>query len=135
MKKRFIEMSVGKKTIVMGAIALLLAMAAFSHAADEQVRTFRGEIADNQCALNIHSLTHSHREMLKSKSMGGDSSSCAQYCVRYLGGSFVLSSKKEVYRLDDQASAEKFAGKRVKVSGTLDGKTKTLHVTKIEAEE
>lgn len=123
------------KKIVMGAAGLLLAMAAFSYAGDEQVRTFRGEIADNQCALNIHSLTHSHQEMLKSKSMGGDSSSCAQYCVRYLGGSFVLSSKKDVYRLDDQGSVEKFAGKRVKISGTLDGKTKTIHVSKIEAED
>jgi hypothetical protein len=124
-----------KKNIVMSAGAVLLAMAAFSHAGDEQVRTFRGEIADNQCALNIHSLTHSHQEMLKSKSMGGDSASCAQYCVRYLGGSFVLSSKKEVYRLDYQGNAEKFAGKRVKISGTLDGKTKTIHVNKMEAEE
>ncbi len=123
------------KKIVMGAAVVLLAMAAFLYAADEQVRTFRGEIADNQCALNIHSLTHSHQEMLKSKSMGGVSSSCAQYCVRYLGGFFVLSSKKDVYRLDDQASAEKFAGKRVKLTGTLDGKTKTIHVSKIEAED
>ena len=123
------------KKIVMGAAGLLLAMAALSYAADEQIRTFRGEIADNQCALNIHSLTHSHQEMLKSKSMGGDSSSCAQYCVRYLGGFFVLSSKKDVYRLDDQGSVEKFAGKRVKISGTLDGKTKTIHVSKIEAED
>jgi len=123
------------KKIKMGAAVVLLAMAAFSYAADEQVRTFRGEIADNQCALNIHSLTHSHQEMLKSKSMGGDSSSCAQYCVRYLGGSFVLSSKKDVYRLDDQGSVEKFAGKRVKISGTLDAKTKTIHVGKIEAED
>ncbi len=128
-------MSFEKKAMVMGAAGLLLAVTALSYAGDEQVRTFRGEIADNQCALNIHSLTHSHQEMLKSKSMGGDSTSCAQYCVRYLGGFLVLSSKKDVYRLDDQASAEKFAGKRVKVTGTLDAKSKTLHVTKIEAEE
>jgi hypothetical protein len=128
-------MLIEKKKMVMGLGWVLVAMAAFSYAGDEQVRTFRGEIADNQCAQNIHSLTHSHEEMLKSKSMGGDSGSCAQYCVRYLGGSFVLSSKKEVYRLDDQASAEKFAGKHVKISGTLDAKTKTIHVSKVEAEE
>ena len=122
------------KRIVMSAALGLLAMTAFSYAGDEQPRTFRGEIADNQCALNIHSLTHSHQEMLKSKSMGGNSGSCAQYCVRYLGGSFVLSSKKDVYRLDDQSNLEKFAGKRVKISGTLDVKTKTIHVSKVEAE-
>ena len=34
--------------------------------------TFRGEIADSSCATNVHSLTRSHQEMLKGKSMGTD---------------------------------------------------------------
>ena len=33
-------------------------------------RTFIGEISDSQCALNVHSLTHSHQEMSESKSIG-----------------------------------------------------------------
>jgi type 1 fimbria pilin len=123
------------KKIMIGAAGFLLWMAGASYAGDEEIRTFRGEVADNQCALNIHSLTHSHQEMLKSKSMGGDSAACAQYCTKYLGGFFVLSVKKDAYRLDDQIEAQKFAGKRVRISGTLDVKTKTIHVTKIEADE
>src|ERR1700758_4460171 len=98
-------------------------------------RTFHGEIADSQCALNVHSLTRSHQEMLKSKSMGGNSAACALYCVRYLGGNFVLTTKKHVYRLDNQELAQKFVSMKVKISGTLDSKTDTIHVTKIESED
>jgi hypothetical protein len=47
----------------------------------------------------------------------------------------VLVSKEDVYRLDDQVNAEKFAGIKVKAVGTLDAKTKTLHVAKIEADK
>jgi hypothetical protein len=62
----------------------------------DKAQTFRGEIADTQCAFNVHSLTRSHTEMLKSKRMGGTAAACAIYCVQYLGGDFVLSSKTEV---------------------------------------
>jgi len=123
------------KRIMIGAAGLLLWIVGQSYAGDEEVRTYHGEVADSQCALNIHSLTHSHQEMLKSKSMGGDSASCARYCTTYLGGSYVLSVKKDIYHLDDQSDVQRFAGRRVKVSGTLDLKSKTIHVIKIEAEE
>ena len=123
------------KRIMIGAAGLLLWIVGLSFAGDEEVRTYHGEVADSQCALNIHSLTHSHQEMLKSKSMGGDSASCARYCTTYLGGSYVLSVKKDIYHLDDQSEVQRFAGRRVKVSGTLDLKSKTIHVIKIEAEE
>jgi hypothetical protein len=43
MKRAFFEMK-----RVLGAAGLLLWLAAFSYAGDEQIRTFRGEIADNQ---------------------------------------------------------------------------------------
>src|SRR5438477_2423169 len=36
------------------------------------VQSFAGEIADTQCALNVHSLTRSHQEMIKAKQMGPD---------------------------------------------------------------
>ena len=97
--------------------------------------TFRGEIADSQCALNVHSLTRSHQEMLKSKSMGGTASSCTTYCIRYMGGYLVLTSRKHVYRLDDQETAKNFVGQKVRINGTLEPKTDMIHVTKIEAEE
>jgi len=40
--------------------------------------------------------------------------------------------KDEVYRLDDQVQSEQFAGKKVKATGTVDAKTHTLRVLKIE---
>ncbi len=109
----------------------VLATALLAHAGDETPRTFRGQIADTQCALNIHSLTRSHAEMLKSKATGGTEGSCATYCVRYLGGDFVLSSKGEVYRLDKQEKVGQFAGKKVKVTGTLEPKSKLIHLIEI----
>ena len=113
----------------------LVAVVAMVYAASEDTWIFRGEIADSQCALNVHSLTRSHQEMLKSKSMGGSSASCALYCITYLGGNLVLTSRKHVYRLDDQALAKKFVGRRVKISGSLDSKSDTIHVDKIAADE
>jgi hypothetical protein len=98
-------------------------------------KIFRGEIADSQCSLNVHSLTRSHQEMLKSKSMGGTSRNCTLYCIQYLGGDFVLSSKDDVLRLDDQERIKEFAGRKVKITGNLDPKTKTIHVEKIEGED
>jgi hypothetical protein len=123
------------KKKIMRVAGLAVALAGLGHAGSEQVKEFRGEIADSQCAMNIHSLSRSHQEMLKRKSMGGTPTSCTLYCIKYMGGSFVLSAKKDAYRLDDQAQAQKFAGQKVIVSGTLDPKTSTIHVVKLEAAE
>lgn len=109
----------------------LLVAALLAHAGEEKPRIFHGLIADTQCALNIHSLTRSHAEMLKSKATGGTEASCATYCVRYLGGDFILSSKGEVYRFDHQEKAGPFAGQKVKVTGILDPKSKIIHLIEI----
>src|ERR1700751_1615403 len=84
----------GKSYIWMAGV-LALAVAAQGQSA----RIFRGEVSDSQCALNIHSLTRSHQEMLKSKSMGGTSNTCSSYCIEHLGGTLVLSAGKDVYKL------------------------------------
>jgi len=112
-----------------------LGILAFSIAAcaqDSQV--FRGEVSDSQCALNIHSLTRSHQEMLKSKSMGGTSNTCAVYCIEHLGGYLVLSSGKNVFRLDRADLVHGFEGQKVRLTGVLDPKLKEIHVLKIELE-
>jgi hypothetical protein len=113
------------------SIYIALLLAAMSFAKDGPV-TLQGEVADSQCALNVHSLTRSHREMLKSKNMGSSPAACASYCVKYLGGEYVLSTPKEVYRLDTQAALARFAGQSVKVTGLLNTKTKSIQVLKIE---
>ena len=112
-----------------------MCLSAQAGADKEKPKTYRGEIADSQCSLNVHSLTRSHEEMLKSKSMGGTSRSCTLYCIQYLGGDFVLSSKNDVFRLDDQDKAKQFAGQKVKIAGNLDPKTKTIRVESMEGEQ
>jgi len=120
-----------RKTVA-GAGSWLLVAVLLAHAGDDKPQTFRGEIGDTQCALNVHSMTRSHAEMLKSKKMGGTPGACSSYCVQYLGGDFVLSSKNEVYRLDKQEKVRLFAGQKVKITGTLESKIKTIHIVDIE---
>jgi len=49
-------------------------------------------------------------------------------------GGYMLQdeSSKSSFMLDDQAQAKKFSGKNVKVTGTLDNSTNTIHVSNIE---
>jgi hypothetical protein len=94
--------------------------------------TFKGEVGDSSCALNVHSLSRSHQEMLKSKSFGSTSADCARHCVAHLGSTFVLVEKNDVYYLDDQKEAEKWAGQTVIVTGELGAKKNTIAVKTIE---
>jgi hypothetical protein len=121
-------------TVLVGALVLAVSLAVF--AGDEETKTFRGEISDSQCALNVHSLTQSHQEMLKSKSgdAGKTPASCSQFCIVHMGGKFVLASKEHVYHLDNQDLPRGFVGAKVKVRGILDPKTDVIHVTDIEPE-
>ncbi len=123
------------KKFVILAGTCLLALSASVRFATAGDRVFKGEISDSQCALNVHSLTRSHQEMLKSKSMGGNAADCTLYCVKYHGGDFVLASKDDVFRLDNQDLARGFAGQKVTVTGTLQPDKKTIHVVKIESAE
>ena len=107
------------------------------HSAKDKVTTLHGAITDSQCAYNVHSDAHSHEWMIKKGVQGAhDDKSCTLHCVRNLGGLYVLilKDKDDVFHLDDQAQAEAYAGKTVRVTGTLDGKTHTLHIQKIEEE-
>lgn len=101
----------------------------------QNAQTFRGEVSDSQCALNVHSLTRSHQEMLKSKSMGGTANTCAVYCIENLGGYLVLSAGKNVYRLDRADLVHGFEGRRVVITGVLDTKINQIHVLKIDLEQ
>lgn len=119
-----------RSTLILIAFSLALAMSpGWTPAADE---VFKGVIADSQCALNVHSLSKSHKEMLQDKTIGGSPSDCVWYCVKERGGRFVLQDKEKVYKLDDQTLTREFAAQRVLVTGTLDPQTKTIHVRRIE---
>jgi hypothetical protein len=115
------------------AILCGVAIVALAHVGyGQDTRVFQGDISDNQCAMNVHSLTRSHQEMLKSKSMGGTANTCSVYCIEHLGGYLVLSSGNDVFRLDRTDLVHGFEGQRVKVTGVLDTKLKQIHVLKIE---
>lgn len=98
-------------------------------------KTFKGEIMDSQCAK-----MGSHAMMLKKEGMGDKDPNdpmakkmCTQNCVK-MGGKYVLfdAAHKKIYQLDDQTKPEQFAGASVKVKGTLDKGTKTIHVVDIQ---
>jgi hypothetical protein len=119
------------RTVICSAVGLL-ALAGLGNA--QTSRVFYGEVSDSQCALNVHSLTRSHQEMLKSKSMGGTSNTCSVYCIEHLGGYLVLSVGKDVYRLDRVDIVHGYEGRRVALTGVLDNKLKQIHVLKIDLE-
>ena len=96
---------------------------------DEKV--FTGEIGDTQCAMNVHSLDKSHKEMLKVQSVGKTAADCTLYCIKNRGGRFVLQYKDKVYRLDKPELVEPYAGQKVRVIGTLDPQTETIEVHRI----
>ena len=118
---------------VLGAAALIGIMAAYAPARAGDEKIFKGEIADTQCALNVHSLSQSHKEMIEMKPEVKTNAACALYCVKERGGKFVLQTPDKIYKLDAQVLAEQWAGLKVKVIGTLDPKTDVITVRNIEA--
>lgn len=114
------------KAVVLGVGAFLL----LASVALGAPRTFTGEIMDNFCAT-----AGSHKSMWTGK---GDPNSpavrkqCTLKCVA-MGGKFVLynHATKTTYQLDDQQRPRPFAGEEVKVTGSYDAKTQTIHVERI----
>ena len=121
------------RKIAIGAVGSLILLAAGVAVAKD--KTFSGEIFDSQCAK-----MGSHETMLKKEGMGemkDDAKAkkmCTVNCVK-MGGKYVLyaAAKKTVYQLDDQQKPEQFAGQKVKITGTYDKATQTIHVTSIQA--
>ena len=99
----------------------LLILAALAAARPREM--FTGTITDNMCALADHSRMR----------MGSNDAECTIACVAAHGALYVLYDGKEAYTLSDQQTPEKFAGKRVTVTGTLDARTKTIQVDSIAA--
>lgn len=103
---------------------------------DNGVIVLHGAIEDSQCAFNVHSDARSHDWMIKKKVPGAtDDKSCTQHCVKDLGGVYVLVTKDDVFRLDDQILPEQFAGRSVKVTATMDAKPHTLRVLAMEEDK
>ncbi|HUJ93462.1 MAG TPA: hypothetical protein VLW46_00705 [Candidatus Bathyarchaeia archaeon] len=120
------------KSFVVGVAILSGLMLLSPSIRGEGEKTYIGEIADSQCALNVHSLDRSHKTMIKMGNAGKTPADCARYCVSQRGGKFVLQTKTDVYKIDNQAVAEKSAGQKVKVTGILETKTNTIFLRTIE---
>jgi hypothetical protein len=127
------KMRTRKTPAILGAAFLLGIIASYPVARGGDEKTFKGEIADTQCALNVHSLSQSHKEMIEMKPELKTNADCARYCVKERGGRFVLQTPEKVYKLDAQVLAEQWAGLKVKVIGTLDPKTEMIIVRTIES--
>ncbi|HET6936458.1 MAG TPA: DUF5818 domain-containing protein [Candidatus Angelobacter sp.] len=128
-----VRLSYRNVALFASCVVVLLAASASMAKDKDGVVTLRGAITDSQCAFNVHSDARTHDWMIKKGVPGAaDAKSCTLHCVKDMGGNFVLVVKDEVYRLSDQNYAEKFAGKEVKATGTVEPSTHTLRVSKIE---
>jgi len=89
-----------------------------------------GQIMDSRCAID-----GSHDKMMKGNGTK-NAKDCTLRCAK-TGGSFVLidPETKTVYQLDNQQKPERFAGERVRISGTYDEPSKTMHIESIESAE
>jgi hypothetical protein len=100
-------------------ISLLFAGALLAAAAGSQ--TYTGVITDSMCGKD-------HAMMKVSPD-----SKCVQECVKR-GSKYALFDGKSAYVLSDQKAAEPFAGQKVRITGTLNEKTKVLEVNSVAAD-
>jgi hypothetical protein len=119
-----------RAAFLLAALAGIALTAAAGPGAGEKV--FSGEIADSQCALNVHSLSQSQKEMMGMKPEIKTDAQCVRFCVNERGGRYMLQTKTKVYKLDAQVLAEEWAGQKVKLVGTLDPKTNIIAVEKMQ---
>ena len=105
------------KPLILSLLTIVLLAAA------PAAQKFTGVITDSMCAKADHSQMR----------MGPTDAECAIACVSAHDATYVLYDGKEIYTLSDQRTPEKFAGKKVTVTGTLDTRTMTINVDSIIA--
>jgi hypothetical protein len=107
-----------------GTAALLLAVAAI--AADSPPSMFVGTISDSEWGLD-----HSR---MKAQHHLPDDLACTLDCCKRFKQEYVLADHTtgDVFQLDDQKRASRFANRPVRVLGTLDEDSGTIHVIRIE---
>ena len=106
----------------MKSLALALVLAAGAVPVQNK-STFKGTITDSMCPAGDHSKMR----------MGPNDAECTIACVDAHGAAFVLFDGKQLLALSDQKASEKFAGRMVAVTGTLDVSRKAIQVDSIVA--
>jgi uncharacterized protein DUF5818 len=117
---------VRKTLLIVGVLGLAsLPAVPSTHAplAAQSPQTFVGTITDDMCAKEGHA----------SMRMGPTDAECTKACIDAHGAEYVLANGTSVYTLSDQKMPEKFAGQRVRVTGTLNAKTRAIQVQSISA--
>ena len=102
--------------MVKSLVAGLLTMAALAPPAP---KVFTGTITDGMCGNADHAPMR----------MGPTDAECAKACAEEHDARFVLYDGKQAYELSDQ----KGAGQKVRVTGTVNAKARTIQVTSIAA--
>lgn len=103
-------------------IIFLAAAFAAALAAANQPQTFTGVITDTMCG-KTHGMVP-----------GQPDDKCIAICLKGSSAQYALYDGKEVLKLSDQKTPAKFAAQRVKVTGILNEKTKTIKVDSIESD-
>jgi hypothetical protein len=111
------------KLLVLSLLAAAVAALPAAQRKQTGKHTFTGTITDNECPRANHS----------QMKMGPTDAECVIACINSHGASYVLFDGANVYALSDQETPKKFAARKVRVTGTLDAKTKTIHVDSITA--
>jgi len=97
----------------------LVAVVALTAAPGNQ--TFTGIITDDNCPKADHSQMR----------MGPTDPECAMACIDVHGAEYGLYDGKSFFTLSDQQTPAKLVGKKVKILGALDSKTKKIQVNSI----
>ena len=84
-----------------------------------KAETFTGVITDTMCGAKHDMKGHSDAD-------------CVKLCAKG-SAQFALFDGQNVFRLSDQKNPAKFAGQQVKITGTLDPKSKIIKVVSMEA--
>ena len=125
MKNHFIR---NRLPALAAALLALPLWAGIGDTGPASAKTFTGEITDSICAQ-----TGSHAVMMaKMPSMGGDSANCTKKCAQ-LGAKYALvdTSTKQVYILDGSPKVQALAGKKVRLTGNLEGNK--INVTNVDS--
>jgi hypothetical protein len=81
---------------------------------------FQGYIADSKCAAKMGAKAASEKH-----------ADCAASCIKAGAQAVLVTPEGKVYKLDNQAKAVKHAGKKVTVTGKLEGETIKVDEVKI----
>lgn len=114
--------------VTMGLLLAVPSRAVSARSEGASSKTFTGEVTDTFCAKS-----GSHEGMMaKMLGMGHDSETCTKKCTE-IGAQYVLYDKAHnaVYKIENQAKIGAFAGRRVRVTGKLEGDT--IDVTNVQA--